>query len=226
MTCEKTTEQLIDWLEGELSPDLAAAVDQHVKNCAACAHEVAEIRQCLEAVTHPATDPGETYFASFFPRLREGLEAARTPWWKRLADRLWAPAWWPRAAAVAALLVLVVVGAQVATHGVDTPGGAPALSAKLHGPALARLSRNAMLARLDPAMRQELETLQGEEVEALKVQVAKMLAGTLVNAHLVVLPGSAVSQPVIETPSVADLDDAELTEVAEILTKDVKKLSL
>jgi hypothetical protein len=44
MGCEEIREDLVAWLDGELDPDAVARVDRHVAACAACARELAALR--------------------------------------------------------------------------------------------------------------------------------------------------------------------------------------
>jgi anti-sigma factor RsiW len=230
MTCDKTTEQLIDWLEGELPPAVDEEIEKHVGGCADCAKEVHEIRQALAAVAHPVEDPGEGYFGSFYARLRQPLEEAngRGFWLRRWWEELLTPRVWMRALAGVAAAALVVVGALTATGTLAFRHSPQRMLAKLSPAAgglhvaLARTS----LARVDPTVTQEVFSLKKEEVQDLQIQIAKVIMGQFVNSRVVALPGERPTSHVIYAPAVADLNDEELAEVTNTLSKEAQNWTL
>jgi anti-sigma factor RsiW len=226
MSCDKTTEQLLDWLEGELAPEVDAEIEQHVGGCADCAKEAHEIRQVLAAVAHPIEDPGAGYFASFYARLRQSREeaTARGSWIRRWWEALLTPRVWTRALAGAAAAALVAFGALTATGTLSFQRSLPPALVKISPARLA--TARATLARVDPTVTQEVFSLKKEEVRDLQIQIAKVIMGQLVNSRVVALPGERPSSPVLYAPAVADLNDEELAEVTKTLSQDAKSWTL
>lgn len=228
MTCEKTTEQLIDWLEGELPADNAQEVESHVAECADCAREVDDIRQALDAVSHPAHDPGDIYFAAFYPRLREGLEAQAPAWHRRIWDAFWTPAFWLRTAGGLTAALVIVVATLVVSGQIRLGADQPRLSVmgqftmldKTKGDVLSKTS-------VDDELRDAVETLEGEALDTFRVAIAELILGQLTDARIALLPGASADHPAIDSPPVDDLDGEELFQVAELLSEqDVKKWTL
>ena len=226
MTCVKTTEQLIDWLEGELPPEAAVEVEQHVAGCPSCARDVHEIRQTLAAMAQPVDEPGEAYFASFYPRLRQTLELdeAGRSWVRRWWDRFWAPIPWLRVGAGVAAAVAVTLGVLFVSGRVTINHAPKAQIARVHPTAPKK--NGFLIARADPAFFQEVSTLRKDEVNELQVQIAKVMVGRIVSARLVALPGSRPTAPALDAPTTADLNDEELAEAVTTLTKDAKNWTL
>lgn len=229
MTCEKTTEQLIDWLEGELPSEIAEEVAEHVNRCPDCAREVNQIRQALAAVTHPAEDPGEAYFDLFYARVQRHIadEAVQTPWYKRWWERLTTPAMLYRVAAATATLLVVLVGTMSYTGRLRSNDAQPSM-AKLHGnyAVIAKKGRLVAATRVDPDMRQAVDSLEGDEIDKLQVEMAKVLLGQLSHSKVMVLPGSLTEHPVVNSPLVVDLSEEELTAVTDTVSKDINKWTL
>ncbi len=72
MNCDP--EQVTAWVDGELSPEEAERLSEHLRECAACRDQAASersLRALLKAL--PASDPS----AGFERRLREGLRKSR-----------------------------------------------------------------------------------------------------------------------------------------------------
>ena len=86
---------LISYLYGEASLDARRAVDAHLEHCAACAHEVQELRGAR--VTLAAWVPPDAELG--FRVIREPAAPAPRRWWQM-------PAWAPAALAAGLLLAL------------------------------------------------------------------------------------------------------------------------
>lgn len=103
MACEAWTEKLDACVDGELPPDEARALNEHLRGCAACAAEVLRLTQLKLAVRNAGhrftPDP------AFRARIRASMQktsTARTP-------SLWNWRWLPVLAAAA----LAIVGAVI-----------------------------------------------------------------------------------------------------------------
>lgn len=230
MTCEKTTEQLIDWLEGELPSEIAEEVAEHVNRCPDCALEVAQIRQALASVAHPAEDPGEAYFDLFYARVQRHIEteAARNPWYQIWWERLTTPTALYRLAAASAALLVAVVGVMSFSGRLAPTTTQPSI-AKMHGNYAVIAHKKARLmsaTRIDPGMRQAVDSLESDEIDQLQLEMAKLLVGQLSNSKVVVLPGLLAGHPVVETPLVMEMNEEELDEVADTVSKDISKWTL
>ncbi|HEV8335372.1 MAG TPA: zf-HC2 domain-containing protein [Candidatus Polarisedimenticolia bacterium] len=82
MNCRSVQDALSILLVGEGGPEAPAAILEHLAHCAACRSESEHLREVLENL-RPARvpDPGEAYWSSFLPRLRDRIarETARRP---------------------------------------------------------------------------------------------------------------------------------------------------
>ena len=64
MTCRDALSLLDDLVDGELSPDTAAGVREHLKGCATCRAQYTETRQLKELLQRTRTiDPGRDYWS-------------------------------------------------------------------------------------------------------------------------------------------------------------------
>jgi len=104
MTCKSWRKQMSAYLDGELGPAEAAALESHVETCGACANAVAELRSALQLLDdHPGLEPSSDFDARFARRLqqeqaRQRAEQALAPWWR------WR---WPALVTVAAAVCAV-----------------------------------------------------------------------------------------------------------------------
>ena len=107
MPCEYTPEQLYWYLDGELVPEEAQAVERHLQGCASCQQEVAAHRR-LQAMLRAALEE-EDMPVQLWPAIRQRLaqeevpirpETRRSPQWRA----------WLGAGALAALLLLAWLG--------------------------------------------------------------------------------------------------------------------
>jgi anti-sigma factor RsiW len=219
---------LIDWLEGELPPDVAEEVAAHVKGCADCAREVEEIRAAVSAVSHSVAEPGEAYFGTFYGRVQNRVAEEYVPWTRRLWNFL-APSLQLRPAlALASTIAIAVLSVTVALLSSPTGRALPQF-AHLHGVKAGVRVNPAVPARqfvrVDPTMRQAVTALKKDEVTELQAQMARVMMGRFANSRVVVLPGAVAPEHVANPPAITDLNDQELSEVLNKLTKDVKKWS-
>ncbi|MDP8222848.1 MAG: hypothetical protein P9L99_05760 [Candidatus Lernaella stagnicola] len=225
MTCEKRTELLIDWLEGELSPEEAEAVELLVAQDPDCAREVEEIRRALEAVAHPAEEPGETYFASFYPRLRQNLATVRIPWFRRFWNWFWAPGVWVRAGAAAAIVMVAVVSTLVFTGQLPNGDsyGEPTFVAK-KGVAITKRNAGDIfdVANVNPELRKAVATLKSDELDDLRLAVTEMMVDPLLDDAEITLPGALPASPSAADYEITDLHPDEIVEVADQLSISVK----
>ena len=211
MTCKESTEKLLDWIEGELTPDEAAEMESHVAECAECAQEVEQLRTVLSTVVEPDVEPGEHYFEGFYPRLRERIEreVGFEPWTVKLWRALTHPALWLKPAVAALTLMLVSGGTLVATGVIDLPqeqqtavAGVSKVRAKPYN-----------TVSLHPQVIASMSGLNEDEFEELQTEIAKMIVPE--GAMLVVNEPS----PVVFAPSLHSLDEQEIDELAEALAE-------
>ncbi len=71
VSCEEAAERLFEWLDGELDPDEAAGVGEHLETCARCYPVLVFERSFREAVSRAAegTDAPESLRASILDAL-------------------------------------------------------------------------------------------------------------------------------------------------------------
>lgn len=129
MTCEETTELLIDYIEGELPRRQMHAIEGHLEGCENCRQEAAQIEGVLDSLSTRPEDPGDPYFTRLYPRVMERIENREDlPFMARLFSGLTGYKRWSLVAAPAVLaLVLAVVTffPQVFWTGPVDPSGQP-----------------------------------------------------------------------------------------------------
>jgi hypothetical protein len=87
MTCDETRDSLSAYLDGALAPEERRDVEAHLGTCAECSRELASLRQTVALLqrVQPARAP-----VGFVDRV---VAAARPrPWYRRVADAVFAPA--------------------------------------------------------------------------------------------------------------------------------------
>jgi hypothetical protein len=87
MTCDETRDSLSAYLDGALAPEERHDVEAHLATCAECVRELASLRQTVALLqrVQPARAP-----VGFVDRV---VAAARPrPWYRRVADAIFAPA--------------------------------------------------------------------------------------------------------------------------------------
>ncbi len=110
MTCDTCSSQLVDRLEGALTPAAARAVEEHLASCPLCAAEAAELEATWQALgSLPAPEPrqevGERFYA-FLAAARAQTPRPRPTLAERLAVL---GSLWPRQPALQAALVAVAL---------------------------------------------------------------------------------------------------------------------
>jgi anti-sigma factor RsiW len=110
--------EIIDYLDGTLSPTRMAEVEAHLRENAEDAELVASLKMAKsELLEWDAAEPVQVS-ADFWPKLRDKLpaQAPRRAWWKQLGAALW-PAHSPMAAAVrvAAIAAFLAIAAALFT---------------------------------------------------------------------------------------------------------------
>lgn len=159
MHCSRIQEHLSAFADGQLAPDAAETVRQHLESCAACLAELAGLQETLRQLDAlPAETPSPRLRTEFYARLDAALVAApcptptAAPWRERLRGFLGQllpahPLW--QAGAAAALFALgLLAGAHLLTPAPAAP---------------------------DPATQRELAALR-QQVEAMGRLVAYSVA--------------------------------------------------
>ncbi len=96
MQCDANTTRLSAYLDGELSPEQAAEIREHLSHCPGCASEIAELARLQRSLRSARTQFAPS--ADFRSRIRKQIAVPqRRPWWQRLVP-----------AAVAVLAILLV----------------------------------------------------------------------------------------------------------------------
>ena len=109
MPCEYTQEQLYLYLDRELAPDEAQAVERHLQGCASCQQTVAAHRR-LQAILR-ATFEEEDMPSQLWPTIRQRLAQEVVPIQPQARrSKRWRV--WLGGGAIAALLLLVWIGRQ------------------------------------------------------------------------------------------------------------------
>ena len=117
MNCRKIITLLGPYLDGECTPEERRKVDKHLRQCPACRSEL-ELLGRIEAGSRRLIqpDPGEDYWTSFLPKVRQRIDRDRPQqmpvgFVKRI-KRLFAPPapWFRLAGAVATAVLVVVIG--------------------------------------------------------------------------------------------------------------------
>ena len=77
MNCERIQNLMVEALYGELDAGFGADFDAHLASCPACAALFEEMRATASLMgRRRAPDPGDEYWASYYERLRERMDAA------------------------------------------------------------------------------------------------------------------------------------------------------
>jgi len=88
MKCPKIVNLLGRYADGECSPEERRRVEEHLRKCPACRSELEELRR-IETMSRQTVppDPGDEYWNTFLPRLRQRIDRPQ---------RRSAPAGWGR----------------------------------------------------------------------------------------------------------------------------------
>jgi HEAT repeat protein len=120
MTCEECRKHLIEHAIGDLTPEVARAVTEHMRICAACAAEAAGLRESWEALgSVPEEQPGPAVRSRFYAMLdgaRAGGFSRSSPW---VVFEGWLEKYWPRRPGIqfAAAVLLLAAGLLIGRLG-------------------------------------------------------------------------------------------------------------
>ena len=134
--CEPDT--LIRYLDDDLSPELRHEVDGHLRECAICRGELADLQALLRLTDMPAP-PGMNRFQAeaLVHRVRRGVRERYTRGW---GDRSWTTSLGSAAAGAVALFLVLVAFDRLAPAGESGGGLAarvlPTASPVVEGPAV------------------------------------------------------------------------------------------
>jgi hypothetical protein len=129
MNCEECQKKLMEYLTGDLSSEVRSTVCDHLEACAACAGELAELREMWQVLgTLPDEEPSPELGARFYAMLEaakaqqaaahaEGREGGVPDGDRRQGLEGWLTGWWPRRPALqfATALVLLALGMMLGT---------------------------------------------------------------------------------------------------------------
>ncbi len=117
MDCELIRDELIEYLDGDLSPEQARLIEEHIEECPECRSEIeafAGVRELL--LDDGYVEPSPFYWTRFNARLMQRLH--------RPSLLSWHPAATPRLVPIAIAAVLFVVGFTVGAGQLLGLGGA------------------------------------------------------------------------------------------------------
>lgn len=131
MNCEKCSELLIEYMDGELSPEETAFVKSHVEACPECLREYEDYTEIRRAVTETAAAPelSPETVVTLARAAKKSVSKDRKPFWKRLA---FSPFLVPALSSAIALSVWFYYG-NIGTHLPGSPSST-AVMAKKAGP--------------------------------------------------------------------------------------------
>lgn len=126
MNCEQVREYMLDHLDNELPATLQQELSEHLRACAACREELEEYRKtALLLQLRAVPEPPEEYWEQSWTRIRTRTVARVLPLQPGKIFRK--PAWqasnplgWPARLAVAAVLLMGIVGLFMS---LASPGG-------------------------------------------------------------------------------------------------------
>jgi predicted anti-sigma-YlaC factor YlaD len=80
MKCKEAHPLLNDYLEGSLSSDDKARVEQHLSECESCRHDLREIKITFDLLALDCVpEPEERFWINFLPEVRSRIEERRKP---------------------------------------------------------------------------------------------------------------------------------------------------
>ncbi len=96
MECRETRRMIQDYIDGNLPPDVAGRVREHIGSCGPCAAGEAEFRQIGELLrlwSASRIEEREPQLSALWTRIRAGIEEKSVPWHSSLLRRwFWVPA--------------------------------------------------------------------------------------------------------------------------------------
>jgi anti-sigma factor RsiW len=119
MQCKKVIRRFSAYIDGELTFEEEALIEQHLNGCSNCRAEYFKLRSTLDLMAQlPEEDPGDEFSRAVMNRIREEraeVDVGRsTPWrerWSRWVQAL--PALRPAYGMAAALVFGIMVGAAI-----------------------------------------------------------------------------------------------------------------
>lgn len=210
MTCQESFDKILDWIEGELSPAEADAVEKHVAECAECAREAAALRHVIKSVVEPAFVPEEQYFDNFYNSVRDRIAREMPPetWLDRLKSLVFGAGGWRRPVFAAVALSLLVVGVLAGTGTLQQwLGGEPQVNVAGVG----RIKAITNTQDVQPQIASEIGRLNPEEIETLRGQIVERLMPE----------GASLTgfepNPVVASPTYSDLSDHEAVHLVDMV---------
>lgn len=101
MTSEHVTDLLHDYLDGSLSPTVAAMVARHFESCPSCANEISELRIVQRSLVLWPAPAARTGALERMLKVAVGMPPPSVSWWRR-------PTWTLAGVSAAAALMLTV----------------------------------------------------------------------------------------------------------------------
>ncbi len=118
MDCELIKEQLIEYVDGDLSSEEARLVEEHLEQCPACRAEVEALSGVRELLLDDGyVEPSPFYWTRFNARLMQRLH--------RPSLFPWHPAASPRLIPIALASILFIVGFSIGAGQLMSLGGGP-----------------------------------------------------------------------------------------------------
>ncbi len=111
MDCQTIKQELVAFLDNEVSATLKAQIEAHLKGCPGCAQEMRALQaswQMLDRSLPPV--PGEGFTASVMNRIRQTPESSAE------LKPIWAEKFLPSLIAAAVILVVLLMGLLVSGH--------------------------------------------------------------------------------------------------------------
>jgi anti-sigma factor RsiW len=217
MKCEQVQENLIDYLDRELSRDEIRQVESHVAECKFCARELADTERILNSVAE-ADDPGDAYFDGLCRRIMARIETeVKTPWYRRiLGDFSTVQRWGMFAAptALAATLALVFLFPALFGTGPVDKSGKPI-------PTIGNTVKMSPAVALPADPTNEVASMSDSEVEELHTALLAAMEDIVLEDAAAGTYGTAPAIPYNKTALPTGLDDLDpeaLGTVIEMLT--------
>lgn len=87
MNCHDIDEQLIDYLYGEMRPEVCRRIEEHLEGCPRCAEQLAQSRVVLDLVSKDGQEPSPLVGQRIMAMAREESEKGRSGFWRALLFR-------------------------------------------------------------------------------------------------------------------------------------------
>ncbi len=80
MACDDYRGKLIEYLDGELGPEMRTDLEAHLDRCSGCRAELRDLRETLSLIARiPAPEPSEAFWNQYLREIRQ--KAERVPSW-------------------------------------------------------------------------------------------------------------------------------------------------